>query len=584
MERVSLPINTILQGNTYRYHIEKVLGQGSFGITYLARIELAGSLGNLQTDVTVAVKEFFMRDINERSGTNVMIGSNSDLFYNYRKDFMREARNLSKLKHPHIVQVLESFEENNTAYFSMEYIEGGNLNEYIESNGCLSERESLKCISQIIEALSCMHNNWMLHLDLKPLNIMRRNNGDLVLIDFGLSKQFNSDGEPESSTRIGGGTLGYAPLEQSNYRKENGFSPTLDIYALGGTLYKMLTGKTPPDASSVFNDGFPEDEMRNKGICQDIISLLLWVMEPMKRKRLQTMEDFFNEVQRILPHASNEKSIGISISSKSCAEPTLVTHEVCNGFHIRWNKEVSEIQKDGIRSMLKAMRKIGETKLYVTSEYGLEPVSTVPVMSLRCFSWHYIENIMRDRDLSETLCLPHTIRTALHVISLLSYWTGLPFRLSNEDEIIYGKNYEELLSDSSICKGITLCYSKDEKLQYKVYGGKGSLNDVNLFRDRGDETYDIQLVCDGLKPLYNRTGFEVPCTQEVVDEILPIGFGLYKIRKGRCWNIKSPSSPMLSYLPVYYEWISKIGICHKPRGGPRNGYDYLGIVAQRNNP
>ena len=296
----ALPPNSILNGKNYQYCIEKVLGQGSFGITYLAKIKLLGSLGNLQTNVTVAVKEFFMQDFNSRSSSLVLSGSNSDLYHNYRKDFIREANNLSKLKHPNIVKVLESFEENNTAYFSMEYIEGCNLNDYIQSNGCLSERESLDNLSQIIEALSCMHNNKMLHLDIKPLNIMRRTNGELVLIDFGLSKQFNANGEPESSTHIGRGTLGYAPLEQTNYKKGDGFSPTLDIYALGGTLYKMLTGITPPDASTIFNDGFPKNSMQKMGIGQNVISLNLWMMEPMKKKRPQTTEELLTEIKRII--------------------------------------------------------------------------------------------------------------------------------------------------------------------------------------------------------------------------------------------------------------------------------------------
>lgn len=102
----------------------------------------------------------------------------------------------------------------------------------------------------------------MLHLDLKPANIMRKGNEDLVLIDFGLSKQFNSNGNPETSTKIGLGTPGYAPIEQANFRKEDysTLPATLDIYALGGTMFKMITGKNPTDASAILNDGFPYEK------------------------------------------------------------------------------------------------------------------------------------------------------------------------------------------------------------------------------------------------------------------------------------------------------------------------------------
>ena len=140
---------TILQKGKYR--IEKVLGQGSFGITYLAtmKVKLGGNLGDMEAVVKVAVKEFFMKDYNERSGSVVMTGSNVDIYRNYQNNFKREANNLSKLRFPHIVKVLELFDENNTSYFSMEYIDGENLDDYILSKGHLSERESLENMVQI---------------------------------------------------------------------------------------------------------------------------------------------------------------------------------------------------------------------------------------------------------------------------------------------------------------------------------------------------------------------------------------------------------------------------------------------------
>lgn len=559
----SLPINSILKGKICQYCIEKILGQGSFGITYLAKL----SIGNQQTNVTVAVKEFFMRELNERYGTTVLTRSNSELYQNYRKDFIREANNLSKLKHPNIVKVLESFEDNNTAYFSMEYIDGCNLNDYIQSNGCMSECEALENLSQIIEALSYMHNNRMLHLDLKPLNIMRRTNGDLVLIDFGLSKQFNSDGEPEYSTRIGGGSFGYAPLEQTNYKKD-GFAPTLDIYALGGTLYKMLTGTTPPDASTIFNDGFPANLMQKNGISQEVIHLTSWMMEPMKRKRPQTTVELLKEIKRILPYASEIKKE----ASYNSSRPTLSTYEICNDFHIHWDKEITESQKNKVRDLVESMQKIGVVNQYVNTEYGQEQISTKIIMSLGEASWRYLYPIIIG-DGTVGWFPPRTVRLALNAIQQLAYWTGLPFRLSNEDEIIHSACPEKRGNLK------TLCFSKNKKLQYKTYGTHGVLNDIKSFHEWNIETYDIQLVCDGLKPLYHNFGFDIPCTQEFVDEILPIGFNLYKTRKGNLWNIKSPESPMSSYLGIDYEKISNIGLWHVPGGGPSSGFDYFGIKA-----
>lgn len=572
-DKQALPINSILKGKNYQYYIEKVIGQGSFGITYLANLKLSGTMGHLQTNVKVAVKEFFMRELNGRSGTTVLAGSNSELYHNYRNDFVREAEILSKLKHPNIVKVLEFFEENNTAYFSMEYIEGCNLNDYIQSNGSLSECEALGYLSQILEALSCMHNNKMLHLDLKPLNIMRRTNGEIVLIDFGLSKQFDLDGKPELSTHIGRGTIGYAPLEQMNYKKEDGFSPTLDIYALGGILYKMLTGITPPDASIIFNDGFPEASMQKMGFGQEIISLILWSMEPMRRKRPQTTGELLTEIKRILPYACVNKKDTSCDYPQIINEPIMGEDEICNDFHIYWNEEVSELQKSQIRDLLKAMRKIGVEDRFVNTEYGRERISCRIKMSLGEETWHYLYPIIIG-DATHGYFPPYSIRFALQAIQQIAYWTGLPFRLSNEEEIIYERTAPVPKWENHK----TLCYSKNKKLQYKTYGAHGELKDLNSFHEWNIDTYDIQLVCDGLKPLHDNFGFDVPCTQEFVDEILPIGFNLYKTRKGDLWNIKSPDSPMSSYLEMDYEVISNIGLWHFPGGGPTSGYDYLGIV------
>lgn len=288
----ALPAGTRLQGHSYAYEIERVLGQGSFGITYRARLCLSGELGELASNVTVAVKEFFMKDINGREGTSVTSGSNTGVYSDYKAKFKREAVNLSRMKHPGIVKVLEAFEANNTFYYAMEYIEGGSLDSYIGEWGGLPEREALDCLERIGSALAFMHDNRMLHLDLKPLNVMRRADGQPVLIDFGLSKQYGSDGQPESSTTIGGGTPGYAPLEQANYHEGRDFPVTLDVYALGATLYKMLTGQTPPVAADVLNDGFPEEPLLRKQVSWKTIEVLRKAMSPMKKERWQTVGEF----------------------------------------------------------------------------------------------------------------------------------------------------------------------------------------------------------------------------------------------------------------------------------------------------
>ena len=143
-----------------------------------------------------------------------------------------------------------------------------------------------------------MHDQRKLHLDLKPQNIMFNGQQQPVLIDFGLSKHYNDSGEPESSTSNGLGTPGYSPLEQADYKEMKDFQPTLDIYALGATLYKMLTGQTPPTASKVLNHpSLLNDKLLQAGISQKSRDLVLATMQPLKGGRPQTVAEFLTRIQ-----------------------------------------------------------------------------------------------------------------------------------------------------------------------------------------------------------------------------------------------------------------------------------------------
>ena len=282
----TLAAGTLLQGKTYRYEIRKVLGQGSFGITYLAAIQMSGELGAI--DAYVAIKEFFMSDINGRTGQSVTASSRDGLFDKYKRKFVNEARSLARLQDPGIVRVLEEFEANNTVYYAMSFIDGGSLDAYIAGKGRLTERETLSLARQVLDSLAYMHSRRMLHLDLKPSNIMMHQ-GRPVLIDFGLSKQYDSDGRPESSTTVGGGTPGYSPIEQTNYAGEKNDSGRLpvqmDMYALGATMYNMLTGSRPPLAADVLNYGFPDGELRRLGVSEHTIATVRRLMSPLWQDR-----------------------------------------------------------------------------------------------------------------------------------------------------------------------------------------------------------------------------------------------------------------------------------------------------------
>ena len=229
-----------------KYKIVSLLGSGGFGNTYLAEHVLLGK--------RVAVKEFFASQFCNRDsdGTSVSLAltGKAGVVTKLRKKFMEEARALAGLNHPGIVRVNDVFEENGTAYYVMDLIEGKALSAIVKERGSLGEKEAVGYIKQVCQALKVVHGKGRLHLDIKPANIMVDGDGHAVLIDFGASKQYD-EGSGENTSTFVARTAGYAPLEQGSGSGIKTFSPSTDIYALGATLYKLLSGSTPPDAADL---------------------------------------------------------------------------------------------------------------------------------------------------------------------------------------------------------------------------------------------------------------------------------------------------------------------------------------------
>lgn len=290
-----------LQGGKYR--IEKVLGQGGFGITYLA---IQGGL-----ERTVAIKEFFMREAccraSDSRGVTLGTEGNRETVDRYRQKFLKEARSIARLNHPHIVRIIDVFEENGTAYYVMEHVAGGSLSDRVGRQGALSESEATRYIRQVADALTYIHTQRMTHLDVKPANIMLTDKDEVVLIDFGLAKQYDSaTGHQTSSTPVGI-SEGYAPLEQYMQGGVGEFSPETDVYALGATYYKLLTGQTPPSASSVNEDGLPLEPLKSRGVTPQVITAITHAMEGRRRDRPKTVAEFLAEFDGVAGQAANSK-------------------------------------------------------------------------------------------------------------------------------------------------------------------------------------------------------------------------------------------------------------------------------------
>lgn len=286
--------NTTLQGGKYR--IERVLGQGGFGNTYIGV--------NTVFNEPVAIKEFFMQGINDRDeatgSITISIERNKEQFLEQLEKFKKEALRIRKLNNDHIVKVHDLFEENGTAYYVMDFIDGESLAERLMRTGApMSEEEVTKILPQILDALKTVHDAGIWHLDLKPANIMIDKAGNVKLIDFGASKQLNAQkGGATTSTAISY-TNGYAPREQmeQNYDK---FGPWTDIYALGATLYNLLTNKRPPLPTDI-DDDISEDKHLALPLPPDAFNsslhkLILWMMSTNRNRRPQNVDSIISKI------------------------------------------------------------------------------------------------------------------------------------------------------------------------------------------------------------------------------------------------------------------------------------------------
>lgn len=298
---MELPKGTKLKNG--EYIIQKKLGQGGFGITYLAsvRIEKKGNLKSMTVEADVVIKEFFLKEYCLREEDNSVIVTSRDnekLVERYREKFEQEAKKLSKMNHPNIVEVNDVIvNENKTVYYVMRYLEGGTLYKWVRPDEKtitpLAEEKAIRYIKQIASALNYMHQRKMCHYDVKPSNIMLDKNDNAVLIDFGLAKNYTIDGE-QTSTLLGGATIGYAPLEQANANLET-FSPQTDVYALGATLYFLLTGHSPKAAAFNFDEVLPEGQC---GISDKFWVAIKMCMQANPTDRPQSIEYFLQLIDK----------------------------------------------------------------------------------------------------------------------------------------------------------------------------------------------------------------------------------------------------------------------------------------------
>ncbi len=272
-----LPAGFALQ----EYRIEKVLGVGGFGLTYLA---LDGNL-----NLKVALKEFLPDDVATRGADHSIRPRSPDSAESFgwgKQRFLDESRTVASFRHPHIVRVMRFFEANGTAYMVMEFVEGAALPDWIKTRRPLSEALATSLIAPLLDGLQVVHKSGVLHRDIKPGNIYVREDGTPVLIDFGSARQRATELTAIVSP-------GYAPFEQ--YHTQGNQGPWSDLYALGGVLYWLVTGERPHEAvARIRADTMPSalqtgDRNRYRPA---FLAAIDWALAPAEEQRPQSVAEW----------------------------------------------------------------------------------------------------------------------------------------------------------------------------------------------------------------------------------------------------------------------------------------------------
>lgn len=347
----SLQRNTGLIG---RYVIQEVLGQGGFGITYLGIDKLYGN--------KVAIKEYYPQEIAMRKAqyedvVTVTFIEEKNNYDKGKKRFLDEAQVMARFnKNEGIVKILDFFEANNTAYIVMEYLEGITLKQYLGKYGVIQFRNLIEMMLPLLEALIEIHSQGLIHRDISPDNIMVQHNSKLKLMDFGAARDYTESGNKSLTVIL---KPGYAPPEQ--YQTHGVQGPWTDIYALCATIYKCLTGITPPDAiARVMDDKFKEPDQLDGKLSPDIKKILWKGMNIFPEERYQDIVEFGEDVcdALFIPEENkkldldNEKNIDEDLDSPDKDNESVLKDDKIEGAVKKTSIPKKEKRKSPVKKVL----------------------------------------------------------------------------------------------------------------------------------------------------------------------------------------------------------------------------------------
>lgn len=546
----ALPIGTILDSGIRQYRIKSILGQGGFGITYLATSQVL--VENIPFEVPFAIKEHYISSMNERQGTSVSISNvnNTEEIKESIDSFLVEAQRLNKLSlnHPGIVRVNENFRANGTAYYVMEYVKGKSLREHVKQSplGRLPEAEALQLFRPVAETIGYLHKNHVTHLDIKPDNILIRENGEPVVIDFGLSKHYSSKGTPTSTIKAAGCSAGYSPMEQ--YVGITSFTPEADIYALGATLSYMLAGKDPMVSgeinSNIIRNSLPEE------VSEQTADAIVKAMEKLKENR---------------PHFITEMIDGMESHQYKKQKQNENSSQKENDY-----KKTKKIKASNVAGSLKILGSL--FKFCFKKEFLLYAIILIPLTGF--IIWRIAKTPANDANLKMA---DQVSGISTKPVSFYSEYSELKIG----DYVYNDGTFSHELSKEKECSGIvfTLNTTPTEKKKGWTHGQIVALKDVGLF-DWGEEGVDL--------PSPHNKDFDTAWDSEGIIKVLQAdkdgyvysnskyvtNYGAFKAIKN--FPVSLPSNSSGWYMPSIGQWSDiLINLCECTI--IRNGYNPVNL-------
>ena len=540
-----LPVGTILHGT---YRVDEYLASGGFGNTYLVT--------DIALEKQFAVKEFFYRDICNRDAdsksVSVGVTSNEAQYSALRAKFKKEAQRISRLDDRHIVKVQALFDENNTSYYVMDYIKGQSLANLLEQSGPIDESTALGYFNQMLDALEVVHAAKLLHLDIKPANIMIDSKGNVVLIDFGSSKNTDVDGEATTNSKTGFClTRSFSPIELSSPDPDySNIGAWTDIYELGATLFNILTNQTPPSSDAIMAN---EDGAFNfpPSINNHTRDLVMKMMTPGRKHRpqnIQTVKSLLGEQAEPIPvrkrktkpipaSANQEKTVIKNLPAQSRKELSPVIQNLINNM-VKVKGGTFWMGGDWVTLTRKGRGWFSGSETYkgydsdCSSDETPRHVVTLSSFSIGRFAvtqqeWHAVMGNYPSKVISSDHPVENVSwNDCQEFINKLNELTGLKFRLPTEAEWEFAAR------------------GGNQSLGYK-YSGSNSLADVGWYsRNSGNTTKPVGKKAPNELGLYDMSGNIHEWCQDWYgnysneSQTNPTGpaFGTYRVARGGSWN------------------------------------------------